>query len=185
MSSTAQGNCRGTTPRGSYIILSAILTQYTDTPEETYGIAVASRALSSVEQRYPQTDREGLVVEWACEHFHLYIYGLPVTVVIDHKPLVFLFNSPKSKLPVRPERYTLRLEVYHVNVAYTPGTSNPADYLSRQPVPCSGSSHERADSGDHYVNFVAAHAEPKAMFLKEINSVKLEDVTLQRGRNSC
>ena len=94
-----------------------------------------------------------------------YIYGRPVTVVTDHKPLVPLFNNTKSKPQLRLERFALRLEAYQVKVAYKPGASNPADYPSRHPVPCSGSSHERADSGDHYVNFVAGHAVPKAMSL--------------------
>ena len=75
--------------------MSAILRQYDSKSEDGYVVAYASCALSSVEQRYPQTDREGLAVLWGCEHFHLYIYGCPVTVVTDHKPLLGVFNNPK------------------------------------------------------------------------------------------
>ena len=42
-------------------------------------ITFASKALSPVEQHYSQTERKTLV--WACEHFHLYIFGAPVTLV--------------------------------------------------------------------------------------------------------
>lgn len=57
-------------------------------------IAFASRALTSVEQRYSQTEREALAIVWACEHFHLYPYGSHFTVITDHKPLGLIFNNP-------------------------------------------------------------------------------------------
>ncbi|KAK7088231.1 hypothetical protein V1264_022168 [Littorina saxatilis] len=38
-------------------------------------VCYASRALSDVEQRYSQTEREALAVVWACEHFDIYIPG--------------------------------------------------------------------------------------------------------------
>ena len=50
-------------------------------------VAYASRALSDVESRYSQTEREALAVVWACEHFHLYLLGTHFTVISDHKSL--------------------------------------------------------------------------------------------------
>ena len=52
--------------------LGALLTQ------EGRVISYASRALSSVESRYSQTERE-LAVIWAIEHYHLYLYGAKFT----------------------------------------------------------------------------------------------------------
>ena len=49
-------------------------------------ISYASRALSDVESRYSQTEREMLAIVWALEHFHLYLYGSEFTIVIDHRP---------------------------------------------------------------------------------------------------
>ena len=54
-------------------------------------IAYASKSLSETEQRYSQTEREALAVVWGCEYFHLYVYGKPVTVCTDHKPLISIY----------------------------------------------------------------------------------------------
>jgi hypothetical protein len=53
--------------------LGAILQQHTPGNEDHKVIAYASRALSPVEQRYSQTEREALVIVWAMERFHIYI----------------------------------------------------------------------------------------------------------------
>ena len=66
-------------------------------------IAYASRALSPVEQRYSQTERECLSIVWGIEHFHLYVYGKSFTLISDHKPLIHILGtqaSPKSKKTV-------------------------------------------------------------------------------------
>ena len=66
--------------------LAAILVQRDDKPQNV--ISYANRALTPVEQRYSQTEHEALSAVWGCERFHIYIYGKPVTVYSDHKPLV-------------------------------------------------------------------------------------------------
>ena len=82
----------------SPIGLGAVLSQ------DNQVVAYASRSLSDVEQRYSQTEREALAIKWACSHFRLYIYGKPVTIITDHKPLEALFSNPHSKPPPRIER---------------------------------------------------------------------------------
>ncbi|KAJ1096490.1 hypothetical protein NDU88_001630, partial [Pleurodeles waltl] len=54
--------------------LGAVLLQEQN-PQEWVPVAYASRALSSVETRYAQIEREALAIRWACKHFHLYLYG--------------------------------------------------------------------------------------------------------------
>ena len=49
-------------------------------------ISYASRALSDVEKRYSQTEKEALAIVWAVEHFHLFLYGSEFTLITDHKP---------------------------------------------------------------------------------------------------
>ena len=80
-------------------------------------IAYASRALSPVEQRYSQTEREALAVVWGCEHFHLYLFGKPFTIISDHKPLEHIFNKPKAKQTLRLERWRLRLTTYDLKAS--------------------------------------------------------------------
>eukprot|EP00794_Sanderia_malayensis_P010467 gene10467-biopygen7633 len=58
-------------------------------------VSYTSRALTDVEQRYSQTEREMLAVVWSMEHFHLYLYGSHFRIVTDHKPLLSIFNSHK------------------------------------------------------------------------------------------
>ena len=84
--------------------LAAILTQVDPKTDEKHVIAYASRSNTATEQRYSQTEREGLAVVWACEHLHLYVYGKPVTIYTDHKPLVSIYDNPSSKPPTRIER---------------------------------------------------------------------------------
>ena len=62
-------------------------------------IAFASRALTEVEQRYCQTEREALACVWACEKFRLYLIG-HFTLYTDHQSLEILYSS-KSKQPAR------------------------------------------------------------------------------------
>ena len=59
-------------------------------------VQFANRAQSAVEQRYSQTEHEALKITWACEHFHIYIFGAPFPVFTDHKPLTSIFNNTHS-----------------------------------------------------------------------------------------
>ena len=91
-------------------------------------------AISSVEKRYSQTEKEALSIVWAVEHFHLFIYGKPFQLITDHKPLEIVYDSPKSKPSARIERWVLHLQPYRFTVQYKPGVDNPADYLSSHPT---------------------------------------------------
>ena len=55
--------------------LGAILAQREDDSTEPRIVAYASRALTPVERRYSQIEREALAIVWGCERFHLYLYG--------------------------------------------------------------------------------------------------------------
>ena len=90
-------------------------------------VAYASRSLTSVEQRYSQTEREALVV-WSCEHFNVYISGVLFTVVTDHRPLLTIWNKPSP--PTRISRWALRLQLHAVTMQNKPGKDSPADYMS-------------------------------------------------------
>jgi hypothetical protein len=96
-------------------------------------VCYASRALTPVESRYSQTEREALAVTWACEHFDLYLRGLlHFTIITDHKPLETIWK--KLHPPLRIERWGLRLQPYKFTIHYSPGRENMADYMSRHPI---------------------------------------------------
>ncbi|KAK7919302.1 hypothetical protein WMY93_010586 [Mugilogobius chulae] len=147
-------------------------------------IAYASRSLSDVERRYSQTEKEALAIVWSCEHFHLYIYGHPFVLVTDHKALEIIWNNPRSKPPARIERWGLRLQPYNFKVEYRKGADNPADFMSRHPLPSHESESTRASKvAEEYVNFFSFHSTPKAMTLQEIKTETLKDPVLQEAIN--
>ena len=101
--------------------LAAILSQVDPQTEERHVITYSSRSLTATEQRDSQTEWEALAVVWACEHLHLYVYGKPITVYTDQKPLVTIYGNPSSKPPARIERWALRLQPYQITIKYRRG----------------------------------------------------------------
>ena len=82
-------------------------------------IGYASRALSDVESRYSQTEREMLVIVWDLEHFHLYFYGSEFTIMTDPKPLLGIFNN-HNPTSARMDRWKLWLMPYNCHLVYRP-----------------------------------------------------------------
>lgn len=138
-------------------------------------VCYASRALSPVESRYSQTEREALAVTWACEHFDLYLRGLKhFTVITDHKPLETIWKKPCP--PLRIERWGLRLQPYKFIIRYLPGKENIADYMSRHPIPMD---IQEKNLSEEYVNFVTLESLPNAIGLDEVREASLNDQTIQ------
>ena len=159
--------------------LAAILSQKDQETGTSHIITYASRSLTETEQRYSQTEREALGIVWACEHLHLYIYGKPLTVYTDHKPLVSIFGNPSSKPPPRIERWALRLQPYQLTVHYRKGDGNPAEYLSRHPSKQLTTASREQKIAEEYVNYIVSTSTPKAMTVAEIEEATKADETLQ------
>ena len=158
--------------------ISAILTQSIK-DQLAQVVQFASRALTPTEQRYSQTEREALAVTWACEHFHIYLYGSPsFKIYTDHKPLVTLFGSPKAQLPARVERWVMRCQGYNMNIIFKPGKDNPADYMSRHPAQQQASSREEKIA-EEYIQYLTDNSIPKAMSLQQVQEETSKDNTLQ------
>lgn len=103
---------------------------------------------------------------WACETFHMYLFGTDFDLVTDHKPLEFIFST-KSKPCARVERCVLRLQQYNYKVQHIPGPNNIADSLSRL-VRKSPPGKSETNDIESYVKFVAQEAKPIAMITREI-----------------
>ena len=144
-------------------------------------VAYASRTLTAVERRYSQTEREALAVVWGCEKFHFYLYGTTFDLLSDHKPLEVIY-SPTSKPPARIERWGLRLQPYTFLLQYSPGATNPADMLSRLPLP--NTVHRGRNIAAEYVHYIARNAIPKAMSLTQLQQATAQDPVLQQVHQS-
>ncbi|XP_037046531.1 uncharacterized protein LOC119081601 [Bradysia coprophila] len=96
-------------------------------------VAYASRSLSDTEGRYAQIEKEFLAITFACKKFHYFIYGRPVEVKSDHKPLISIMQKDIHKIPsAKMQRMRLKLLSYDLKVEYVPGRyMYIADYLSR------------------------------------------------------
>ena len=156
--------------------LSAIFSQVNTSTSQRNSIAYVSRALSPVEQRYSQTEREALGIVWAIERLHIYLYGAKFCLYTDCKPIQLILGNRNSKPPTRIARWNLRIQDYDFDVIHKKGIDNPSDFLSRHPLPHDPSvASERAEQ---FVNFFTQHAIPKAMTLDDISSASKADVTI-------
>jgi len=153
--------------------VSGILAQQSKDSGDYHVLAYASRALTSVEKRYSQTEKEALSIVWAIEHFHLYLFGHPFTLITDHKPLETIYGHNKAKTSARIERWILRLQPYDFSVVYKAGASNPADYMSRHPTKSSVSAQEKIT--EEYVHFLTVNAVPNAMSMEEVIKASTDD----------
>ena len=136
-------------------------------------ICYASRSLTDVERRYSQTEKEALALVWACERFHLYLYGREFELITDHKPLEYIY-APRSKPSACIERWMLRLQAYQYRVKYKPGKANISDCLSRL-ITDNSKNSEISDFNERHNNFVTKTAVPVAMTAAEIEAESEKD----------
>jgi hypothetical protein len=141
-------------------------------------ISYGSRAVTDVESRYSQTEREMLAFVWTTEHYHLYLYGAKFAVNTDHKPLLGILKSRKLTSPII-DRWKLRLMPYNYEIIYRPGKdyANPADFISRHPDKATPFPDNIAEN---YVNYLCNNIIPKAMTLSEVQKETKNDSTLQK-----
>ncbi|XP_055844353.1 uncharacterized protein K02A2.6-like [Episyrphus balteatus] len=157
--------------------LSGILSQHHNKRYEI--VAYASHALTAVEKRYSQIEKEMLAATWAMEHFKIYLYGTKFTLHTDHMPLISIFKNPLSKPTSRIERLLLKTQEFSFNIQHQQGNSNPADYFSRHPNNNSNNSYNKNNIIEQYVNFIINNSLPKAISLQTIQEETQQDPILQ------
>lgn len=95
-------------------------------------IAFASHALTDPETCYAQIEKDMLAVVFTLNKFDQYIYGHPVTVQSDHKPLSAIASTSLRSAPKRLQGMLLKVQKYNVSIVYKPGREKHlADTLSR------------------------------------------------------
>ena len=107
-------------------------------------VAYASRALTGTERNLCQLQKEMLALVFATNRFRLYIYGIPVEIETDHKPLEVIFRRPLQSVLRRLQRMTMELQRFDVTAVYRRGSElYVADTLSRAYLSLSGQACNR------------------------------------------
>ena len=100
--------------------------------QEGKPVIYVSRTLTPAEERYSNIKRELQRVVFVMERLHNYVFGEPVRVQTDHKPLEMIWKKCIATASPRLQRLLLRLARYEIQVEYICGKDNSiADVLSR------------------------------------------------------
>ncbi|KAK1611965.1 hypothetical protein QYE76_035638 [Lolium multiflorum] len=107
-------------------------------------IHYASKTLDAAQRNYATTEKELLVVVFACDKFRSYIVDSKVTIHTDHAAIRYLMTKKDAK--PRLIRWVLLLQEFDLHIVDRKGADNPvADNLSRleniayDPVPVNDS----------------------------------------------
>ena len=124
--------------------------------QEGKPIAFASKSVTSTEVNYAQIGKETYAILFGCKRFHTYVYGHPVKVESDHKPIESIWKKPLHTAPPRIQRMLLQLQKYDLQIEFVKGKSIPlADTLSRKYLPDTFS--ELSEGMDLHVHFVVSN----------------------------
>lgn len=107
----------------SAVGLGAVLVQFNEegTPRI---IACASKALTTTEQRYPQTHREALAVVWGVERFAYYLSSRSFVIRTDAEANQFIFGGKHrigKRAVSRAEAWALRLQPFDFSIQRVSG----------------------------------------------------------------
>ena len=153
---------------------------------ELQPVAYASRAMSGVEQRYAQIEKEALATTWACERHSDFLIGKTFHIEIDHKPLVSLLGQKTlDELPPRIQLFRMRLMRFRYSMSHVPGKDLiTADALSRAPVVESQEPQDKSfqDECQTYVNAVMSALPVTDKRLLEIKQAQADDTRVLHAR---
>ena len=148
--------------------------------QDEHPIAYASRSLTPGEENYSQIEKELLAVVFGCERLNHYVYGRPVEVDSDHKPLVSITKKPLIKYLPRLQRLLLRIQKYDINITYEPGKyMYVADTLSRASLNEKSADSELNDDMEVVVHTLVTNLPLTEEKLTQMKSETAQDETPQ------
>ena len=151
-------------------------------------VVFASRALTDIEKRYAQVEKECLALTWACERFSDYLIGSQFTLQTDHKPLTSLL-SPQCALddvPPRIQRMRTRLVRFDFVTEYIPGSQlGTADVLSRFPLTNQPQLNDTSDIIEGYVSTIITSLPLTDVMIKKLILATAANTTLQHAITYC
>ena len=143
-------------------------------------VNIASRALNNTEKEYDQLEREAMAMHFGCKRFKIFLQGCHFTHFIDPEPLKSMMEKSKKEAPARIEKVRLKLQGFSSTIQLIKGKHNPADYLSRYPLPYKTCSKEERQSFADVQNhlFLVAHILPEAITIGRVREATLKDPVL-------
>ena len=98
-------------------------------------VAHSSRAWTDTEKRYSQIEKESNALYSGIVSNKMHLLGIKFEAVVDHKPLLPLYNTPKRPKQMRVDRHRMKLAAYDFQVVHMAGEKIPCDYGSRAGCP--------------------------------------------------
>ena len=145
-------------------------------PQSKHIVSFWSKALSNVEQRYSQVEKEALGVVVACEKFRIYLVGKKFLLLTDNKAVELIYKNPKSKPPARISRFNLRLMDLEFDIEHKPGKDSIADYLSRHWLKSEETNRETY-LAEQYIYFNGEQNAPRTIRINKIMEETTKDKT--------
>lgn len=109
--------------------IAAVLTQEFEDGEKV--IEYYSHKLTTPQRNYHATEKEGLAVILAIEHFRGYLEGYHFKLITDNSAITWIQKS-KWKIGSRLSRWSLQLQTYNMTIIHRKGSENVVpDALSR------------------------------------------------------
>ena len=92
--------------------------------KEEKPVYFASKALTDAQSVYVAIALELLIVAWAMEKFHHFLYASHFILETDQKPLEAILSKSIHQDTPRIQRILIRTFPYHFTVQYIPGLTN-------------------------------------------------------------
>ena len=136
--------------------------------------------MTDTEKNYAHIEKELLEICYTCHKFPQYVYGKPVNVQKDHRPLEAIFKKPLGNVTPRLHRMLLRLQRYELDVRYVLGKyMYVANTLSHADLPGDRSDDQMEDDIEVMVHCLVRDMPVSTMRQEQIQAAAAEDPDLQ------